>query len=118
MRQLSEREAALKAAKDHAAESEKRIEAIANHVPDFGQSFIDMNERFVFANPGLCAPLRAASAADRRAQSLPASRGHAGVPGLAAGLPGAGVCRQNSSNSRAKSPDGSLNACSSPRQPA
>ncbi|ODV42321.1 histidine kinase [Cupriavidus sp. UYMMa02A] len=49
MRQLSEREAALKAAKDHAAESEKRIEAIANHVPDF-VSFIDMNERFVFVN--------------------------------------------------------------------
>ncbi len=49
MRQLSEREAALKTAKDHAAESEKRIEAIANHVPDF-VSFIDMNERFVFVN--------------------------------------------------------------------
>ncbi|WP_049796422.1 MULTISPECIES: sensor domain-containing diguanylate cyclase [Cupriavidus] len=49
MHQLSEREAALKAAKDHAAESEKRIEAIANHVPDF-VSFIDMNERFVFVN--------------------------------------------------------------------
>jgi diguanylate cyclase (GGDEF)-like protein/PAS domain S-box-containing protein len=49
MHQLSEREAALKAAKDHAAESEKRIEAIANHVPDF-VSFVDMNERFVFVN--------------------------------------------------------------------
>ncbi|WP_224079738.1 sensor domain-containing diguanylate cyclase [Cupriavidus laharis] len=49
MHQLSEREAALKTAKDHAAESEKRIEAIANHVPDF-VSFIDMNERFVFVN--------------------------------------------------------------------
>lgn len=49
MRQLSEREAALSAAKDRAAESEKRIEAIANHVPDF-VSFIDMNERYAFVN--------------------------------------------------------------------
>lgn len=49
MRQLSEREAALSAAKDRAAESEKRIEAIANHVPDF-ISFIDMNERYIFVN--------------------------------------------------------------------
>lgn len=47
--QLSEREAALKAAKDRAAESEKRIEAIANHVPDFVSS-IDANERYVFVN--------------------------------------------------------------------
>lgn len=47
--QLSEREAALKAAKDRAAESEKRIEAIANHVPDF-VSFIDMQQRYVFVN--------------------------------------------------------------------
>ncbi|MFJ1256684.1 diguanylate cyclase domain-containing protein [Cupriavidus sp. CuC1] len=49
MHQLSEREAALSAAKDRAAESEKRIEAIANHVPDF-VSFIDMGERYVFVN--------------------------------------------------------------------
>ncbi|KJK15598.1 histidine kinase [Burkholderiaceae bacterium 16] len=49
MRQLSEREAALSTAKDRAAESEKRIEAIANHVPDF-ISFIDMNERYIFVN--------------------------------------------------------------------
>jgi diguanylate cyclase (GGDEF)-like protein/PAS domain S-box-containing protein len=49
MRQLSEREAALCAAKDRADESEKRIEAIANHVPDF-VSFIDMNERYAFVN--------------------------------------------------------------------
>jgi len=49
MQQLSEREAALKAAKDRAAESEKRIEAIANHVPDF-VSFIDQNQRYVFVN--------------------------------------------------------------------
>nr|WP_081488736.1 diguanylate cyclase [Cupriavidus basilensis] len=49
MHQLSEREAALSAAKDRAAESEKRIEAIANHVPDF-VSFIDMSERYVFVN--------------------------------------------------------------------
>lgn len=49
MRQLSEREAALSAAKDCAAESEKRIEAIANHVPD-PVSFIDANERYVFVN--------------------------------------------------------------------
>lgn len=47
--QLSEREAALKAAKDRAAASEKRIEAIANHVPDF-VSFIDMQQRYVFVN--------------------------------------------------------------------
>ncbi|WP_354685418.1 diguanylate cyclase domain-containing protein [Cupriavidus necator] len=47
--QLSEREAALKAAKDRTAESEKRIEAIANHVPDF-VSFIDMQQRYVFVN--------------------------------------------------------------------
>lgn len=47
--QLSEREAALKAAKDRAAESEKRIEAIANHVPDF-VSFIDIQQRYVFVN--------------------------------------------------------------------
>ncbi|BDB24811.1 diguanylate cyclase [Cupriavidus sp. P-10] len=47
--QLSEREAALKAAKDRAAESEKRIEAIANHVPDF-VSFIDRQQRYVFVN--------------------------------------------------------------------
>ncbi|WP_244222711.1 sensor domain-containing diguanylate cyclase [Cupriavidus lacunae] len=47
--QLSEREAALKAAKDRAAASEKRIEAIANHVPDF-VSFIDMHQRYVFVN--------------------------------------------------------------------
>ncbi|WP_420991436.1 diguanylate cyclase domain-containing protein [Cupriavidus sp. 30B13] len=49
MQQLSEREAALSAAKDQAAESEKRIEAIANHVPDF-VSFIDTSERYVFVN--------------------------------------------------------------------
>ncbi|WP_458766450.1 sensor domain-containing diguanylate cyclase [Cupriavidus basilensis] len=49
MHQLSEREAALSAAKDRAAESEKRIEAIANHVPGF-VSFIDMSERYVFVN--------------------------------------------------------------------
>ncbi|MGO4332164.1 diguanylate cyclase [Cupriavidus sp. 2TAF22] len=49
MQQLSEREAALSAAKDRAAESEKRIEAIANHVPDF-VSFIDTQERYVFVN--------------------------------------------------------------------
>jgi len=49
MRQLAEREAALYAARDQAAESEKRIEAIANHVPDF-VSFIDVNERYVFVN--------------------------------------------------------------------
>ncbi|WP_427310258.1 diguanylate cyclase domain-containing protein [Cupriavidus sp. H39] len=47
--QLSEREAALQAAKDRAAASEKRIEAIANHVPDF-ISFIDMQQRYVFVN--------------------------------------------------------------------
>ena len=47
--QLSEREAALQAAKDRAAESEKRIEAIANHVPDF-VSFIDRQQRYAFAN--------------------------------------------------------------------
>ncbi|NUO88113.1 MAG: diguanylate cyclase [Cupriavidus sp.] len=46
---LSEREAALQAAKDRAAASEKRIEAIANHVPDF-ISFIDMQQRYVFVN--------------------------------------------------------------------
>ncbi|WP_454726801.1 MULTISPECIES: diguanylate cyclase domain-containing protein [Cupriavidus] len=49
MQQLAEREAALCAAKDQAAESEKRIEAIANHVPGF-ISFIDLNERYVFVN--------------------------------------------------------------------
>ncbi|SDC10763.1 PAS domain S-box-containing protein/diguanylate cyclase (GGDEF) domain-containing protein [Cupriavidus sp. YR651] len=49
MHQLSEREAALKAAKDSAAASEKRIEAIANHVPDF-VAFIDAAERFAFVN--------------------------------------------------------------------
>ncbi len=49
LRQLSEREAALQAAKDRAKESEKRIEAIANHVPDF-VSFLDAAERFVFVN--------------------------------------------------------------------
>lgn len=49
MHQLSEREAALKAAEDRAAASEKRIEAIANHVPDF-VAFIDVNERFAFVN--------------------------------------------------------------------
>lgn len=49
LHQLSEREAALKAAKDRAAASEKRIEAIANHVPDF-VAFIDVNERFAFVN--------------------------------------------------------------------
>ncbi len=49
MSQLSEREAALKAAKDSAAASEKRLEAIANHVPDF-VAFIDASERFVFVN--------------------------------------------------------------------
>ncbi len=47
--QLSEREAALQAAKDRAAASEKRIEAIANHVPDF-ISFIDTQQRYVFVN--------------------------------------------------------------------
>lgn len=49
MTQLSEREAALKAAKDSAAASEKRLEAIANHVPDF-VAFIDASERFAFVN--------------------------------------------------------------------
>jgi len=49
LRQLREREAALQAAKDRAAESEKRIEAIANHVPEF-VSFVDTSERFVFVN--------------------------------------------------------------------
>jgi len=49
VRQLKEREDALNAAKDRAAESEKRIEAIANHVPDF-VSFIDAKERYVFVN--------------------------------------------------------------------
>lgn len=49
LHQLSERESALKAAKDRAAASEKRIEAIANHVPDF-VAFIDVNERFAFVN--------------------------------------------------------------------
>jgi diguanylate cyclase (GGDEF)-like protein/PAS domain S-box-containing protein len=47
--QLSEREFALKAAKDRAAASEKRIEAIADHVPDF-ISFLDMQQRYVFVN--------------------------------------------------------------------
>lgn len=49
MTQLSEREAALQAAKDSAAASEKRLEAIANHVPDI-VAFITANERFVFVN--------------------------------------------------------------------
>lgn len=49
MTQLSERETALKAAKDSAAASEKRLEAIANHVPDF-VAFIDADERFAFVN--------------------------------------------------------------------
>ncbi|AOY93438.1 sensor domain-containing diguanylate cyclase [Cupriavidus sp. USMAA2-4] len=49
VRQLHERESALKAAKDLAAESEKRIEAIANHVPDF-ISLVDAKERYVFVN--------------------------------------------------------------------
>lgn len=49
LRQLSEREAALKAARDRAGASEKRFEAIANHVPDF-VSFLDAGERFIFVN--------------------------------------------------------------------
>lgn len=49
MTQLTEREAALKAAKDSAAASEKRLEAIANHVPDL-VAFVDASERFVFVN--------------------------------------------------------------------
>ncbi|WP_152414911.1 MULTISPECIES: diguanylate cyclase [Cupriavidus] len=49
MQQLSEREAALKAANDSAAASEKRFVAIANHVPEF-VAFIDASERFAFVN--------------------------------------------------------------------
>lgn len=49
MRQLREREDALKAAKDRADASEKRMEAIANHVPDY-VSFIDASERFAYVN--------------------------------------------------------------------
>src|SRR5262249_3285129 len=49
MHQLSEREQALKAAKDRADASEKRMEAIANHVPDC-VSFIDASERFAYVN--------------------------------------------------------------------
>ena len=49
MTQLNEREAALKAANDNAAASEKRLEAIANHVPDL-VAFVDADERFVFVN--------------------------------------------------------------------
>jgi diguanylate cyclase (GGDEF)-like protein/PAS domain S-box-containing protein len=49
MQQLSEREAALKAANDSAAASEKRFLAIANHVPEF-VAFIDASERFAFVN--------------------------------------------------------------------
>lgn len=49
MTQLHEREAALKAANQSAAASEKRLEAIANHVPDL-VAFIDLGERFAFVN--------------------------------------------------------------------
>lgn len=49
MTQLTEREAALKAATDSAAASEKRLAAIANHVPDL-VAFVDADERFVFVN--------------------------------------------------------------------
>lgn len=49
MTQLTEREAALKAANAAAAASEKRLEAIANHVPDL-VAFVDAAERFVFVN--------------------------------------------------------------------
>ena len=49
MTQLIERETALKAANDNAAASEKRLEAIANHVPDL-VAFVDADERFVFVN--------------------------------------------------------------------
>lgn len=49
MHQLSERERALEAAKDRADASEKRMEAIANHVPDY-VSFIDASERFAYVN--------------------------------------------------------------------
>lgn len=49
MHQLSERERALGAAKDRADASEKRMEAIANHVPDY-VSFIDASERFAYVN--------------------------------------------------------------------
>lgn len=49
MAQLIEREAALKAANSNAAASEKRLEAIANHVPDL-VAFVDAGERFVFVN--------------------------------------------------------------------
>lgn len=49
MHQLREREEALKAAKDRADASEKRMEAIANHVPDY-VTFIDASERFAYVN--------------------------------------------------------------------
>jgi len=49
MRQLSEREAALEQAKDEARESEQRIQAIANHLPDLA-SYVGRDERYVFVN--------------------------------------------------------------------
>lgn len=49
MTQLTEREAALKAANNSAAASEKRLEAIANHIPDL-VAFVDAGERFAFVN--------------------------------------------------------------------
>ncbi|WP_130389718.1 sensor domain-containing diguanylate cyclase [Cupriavidus agavae] len=49
MTQLSEREGALKAAQASTAASEKRLAAIANHVPDF-VAYFDTSERFVFVN--------------------------------------------------------------------
>lgn len=49
MHQLSEREAALHEAKDSAHESQKRIQAIANHLPDL-VSYVGVDERYVYVN--------------------------------------------------------------------
>lgn len=49
MRQLTERTAALQAARELAEDREKRIEAIANQVPDL-VAYLDANERYVFVN--------------------------------------------------------------------
>lgn len=49
MRQLAERETALERAKDEARASERRIQAIANHLPDLA-SYVGRDERYVFVN--------------------------------------------------------------------